>query len=317
MDDFLTLDSHIDIPWPEPRPDMPTRADPDKLRAGGVRVACYAAYIPQGPRTDEAEHAAFDRAVAMLHRIRTLGHVATTADAIAAAPAGEVTVMPCVENGYAVGRDLSRLDALAALGARYLTLTHNGHNALADSAVPRTDLNDAPAEHGGLSPLGREAIARMNALGILADVSHASRDAMMQAAECSRTPVVATHSCARALCDHPRNLDDGQLDALRDVGGVIQITALSGFLKRHAKEADATVAMFADHIDYAVRRIGIAHVGISSDFDGGGGIAGWMNATQSRAVTAELRARGYDEAAIAALWGGNFVRCLRAAEAAA
>ena len=127
-----------------------------------------------------------------------------------------LAIVPAVENGFAIGTDLSRLARFRALGARYLTLTHNGHNALADSCNPRKDLGDAETEHGGLCALGRAAIAELNRLGMLVDVAHVSRDAMLQAAELSRTPVVSTHSCIRALCDHPRNMDDQQLDALRD-----------------------------------------------------------------------------------------------------
>jgi membrane dipeptidase len=140
---------------------------------------------------------------------------------------------------------------------------------------------------------------------------------MLQLAACSRTPVVSTHSCIRALCDNPRNLDDHQLDALRDVGGVVQVTAVSAFLKPNAKPDAVTVADYADHIDYAVRRIGIAHVGISSDFDGGGWFTGWKDVSESPNITAELMRRGYDRGALALLWGGNFLRCLRAAEALA
>jgi membrane dipeptidase len=198
-----------------------------------------------------------------------------------------------------------------------MTMTHNGHNALADSANPRTDLGDREVEHSGISALGRAAVAEMNRLGMLVDVAHVSRDSMLQLAECSRTPVVATHSCIRTLCDHPRNLDDRQLDVLRDVGGVVQITAVSAFLRPNAKPDTVTVADFADHIDYAVRRIGIAHVGISSDFDGGGWFNGWKDASESPNITAELVRRGYDRAALTLLWGGNFLRCLRAAEARA
>ena len=157
----------------------------------------------------------------------------------------------------------------------------------------------------------------MNRLGMLVDAAHVSRQSMLQLAECSRTPVVTTHSCIRALCDHPRNLDDVQLDVLRDVGGVVQVTAVSAFLRKNAKPDAVTVADFADHIDYAVRRIGIAHVGISSDFDGGGWFNGWKDASESPNVTAELMRRGYDRAALSLLWGGNFLRCMRAAEAAA
>ncbi|HET7880149.1 MAG TPA: membrane dipeptidase, partial [Acetobacteraceae bacterium] len=158
------------------------------------------------------------------------------------------------------------------------------------------------------------AIAELNRLGMLVDVAHVSRDTMLQAAELSRTPVLSTHSCIRTLCDNPRNMDDAQLDALRDVGGVIQITAVASFLKQDAKPEAVTVADFADHVDYAVRRIGLQHVGISSDFDGGGGFSGWHDASESANITAELHRRGYDRQAIAALWGGNFLRLLRIAE---
>jgi membrane dipeptidase len=323
---LLTLDTHIDIPWPEgPDPflDGKRRVDLPKMRRGGLGAGCFAAYVPQGKRTAETEAAAFARAEAMLAAIRAMGRtehgiaarVAETADAIETAKRdGVLAIVPAVENGFAVGHDLGRLRALRRGGARYMTLTHNGHNALADSAIPRSDLGDAETEHGGLSALGRAAIAEMNRLGMVIDVAHVSRDAMLQAAECSKTPVVSTHSCIRALCDHPRNMDDAQLDALRDVGGVVQVTAVAGFLRAGAKPEAVTLADFADHIDHAVQRIGIAHVGISSDFDGGGGFTGWRDASQSANVTAALLARGYSPAELALLWGGNFLRVLRAAE---
>ena len=323
---LLTLDTHIDIPWPtgpDPFQDGPRRVDLPKMVRGGLAAGCFAAYVPQAARTPDSETAAFDRAIAMLHAIRAMGRsengivarVAVTAAEIEAAKRdGVLAIVPAVENGFAMGRDLSRLAQFRALGARYLTLTHNGHNALADSCNPRKDLGDAPAEHGGLSALGRAAVAELNRLGMLVDVAHVSRDSMLQAVALSRTPVVSTHSCVRALCDHPRNLDDAQLDALRDVGGVMQITAVSAFLKPDAKPDAVTVADFADHVDYAVRRIGIEHVGISSDFDGGGGFTGWHDASESANITIELLRRGYDRQEIAALWGGNFLRVLRLAE---
>jgi membrane dipeptidase len=323
---LLTLDTHIDIPWPngaDPFQDGPRRVDLPKMQRGGLAAGCFVAYVPQAARTAETDAAALERAVGMLEAIRAMGRsengiaarVAVTADEIAAAKRdGVLAIVPAVENGFAMGADLARLARFRALGARYLTLTHNGHNALADSCNPRNDLGDALTEHGGLSPLGRAAIAQLNRLGMLVDVAHASRDTMLQAAAASRTPVVSTHSCVRALCDNPRNMDDAQLDALRDVGGVIQITAVAAFLKAEAKPDTATVADFADHIDYAVRRIGIEHVGISSDFDGGGGFTGWRDASESANITSELLRRGYDRQEIAALWGGNFLRVLRIAE---
>ena len=160
-------------------------------------------------------------------------------------------------------------------------------------------------------------MAELNRLGMLVDVSHVSKPAMLQAARLSRTPVVATHSCVAALCDVPRNLDDMQLDALRDTGGLVQITAVPSFLRARGREAEVTVADYVDHVDYVARRCGVAHVGISSDFDGGGGISGWRDASQSANLTAELQRRGYGPAEIAQLWSGNFLRLMRAAEAAA
>jgi membrane dipeptidase len=241
--------------------------------------------------------------------------VASSAAAIEAAKRDNVlAIVPCVENGFAVGADLSRIAAFRARGAIYMTLTHNGHNALADSCNPRRDLGDREAEHGGLSALGRAAIAAMNRAGILVDVAHTSRDTMAQAADESRSPIVSTHSCVAALCDHSRNMADWQLDVIRDVKGVIQVTAVSAFLKPNAKPEDVTVADFADHIDHAVRRIGIDHVGISSDFDGGGGFSDWNDASQSPNITIELLKRGYDRGALEKLWGGNFLRVMKVAE---
>ena len=157
----------------------------------------------------------------------------------------------------------------------------------------------------------------MNRVGLLVDVSHASREAMLQAAGLSRTPVVATHACCRALCDHPRNLDDAQLDALKACAGLVQITAVSAFLRPTSPGApavQASVADYVDHVDHAVRRIGIEHVGLSSDFDGGGWLTDWPDASHSRAVTAELRRRGYTAREIGLLWSGNFLRLMRLAE---
>ncbi|MDA8050981.1 MAG: dipeptidase [Rhodospirillales bacterium] len=324
---LFTIDTHIDIPWPDVGDAFgpsTRRVDLAKMRAGGVKGGCFAAYVPQGPRSTEAEQAAFERARAMLTVIGAMAGIRgevrarlarNSMEIEAAAAEGVIAVVPAVENGYAIGADLDRLDVFAALGARYLTLTHNGHNALGDSAIPRADLGDEAALHGGLSAFGRAVIARLNAIGLLVDVSHAAKSTMLQAVGLSRSPVVATHASVHALCPHPRNLDDEQLDAIADRGGVVQITAVPAFLRRDAKEGEVGVVDFVDHVEYAMRRIGIAHVGISSDFDGGGGFRGWHDATESPNITAELLRRGYDERVVAALWGGNFLRVMRAAEA--
>jgi len=323
---ILTLDTHIDIPWPtgpDPFHDGARRVDLPKMIRGGLSAGCFVAYLPQMTRSPATEDAAFGRAVAMLDQINRIQatqssirvRTASTAAAIEAAKRDNVlAVVPCVENGFAVGADLSRIAQFRARGAVYLTLTHNGHNALADSCNPRRDLGDRIAEHGGLSTLGRAAIEALNRAGMLVDVAHTSRDTMVQAAEESRSPIVSTHSCVSALCDHSRNMTDWQLDVIQDVKGVIQITAVSAFLKHNAKPEDVTVADFADHIDYAVKRIGIDHVGISSDFDGGGGFSDWHDASQTPNITIELMRRGYDRGALEKLWGGNFLRAMRVAE---
>ncbi len=324
---LLTIDTHVDIPWPDgpsPFEDGPRCVDLPKLKAGHIAGVCFVAYVPQGPRDDAGHLAANARARAMLESIAAMapangrgGVLATTADNIEAAfAAGRTAIIPAIENGYAIGEDIGALDDFAARGVRYITLTHNGHNALADAAIPLPRLGDSPAEHGGLSPLGRAAIARMNALGILVDISHAAKTSMMQAASLSRVPVLATHSCMRALCDHPRNLDDEQLDTLKATGGLVQITMVSNFLRPKARAAELTVADIAEHIDYAVQRIGVDHVGIGTDFDGGGGVSDFMNASQAPNLTAALFRRGYSKAAVAQIWGGNFLRLLRQAEAA-
>jgi membrane dipeptidase len=326
---LLTLDTHVDIPWPtgpDPFQDGPRRVDLPKMIRGGLSAACFAAYVPQTSRSPASEDAAYHRAIAMLDQINSMQfarsmvpmRIATRADAIVAARRqGVLSIIPCVENGFSVGTDLSRIAAFRQRGAVYMTLTHNGHNALADSCNPRRDLGDRESEHGGLSALGRAAVAAMNQVGMLVDVAHTSRDTMAQAAEVSRSPIVSTHSCVSALCDHSRNMVDWQLDIIRDVKGVIQITAVAGFIKPNAKPEDVTVSDFADHIDYAVRRIGIEHVGISSDFDGGGGFSGWRDASESTSITVELVRRGYDRGALEKLWGGNFLRCMKRAEAMA
>jgi membrane dipeptidase len=325
----LTLDSHIDIPWPhsaDPFGHTARHVDLPKMRQGGLDAGCFVAFVPQGPRTAAGCAEASGRALDMLDTIRRMGRteagmtarICATADAVMAAKqAGEIAVIPALENGHAMGQDLSLLARFRDLGVVYITMSHNGHNLLADSANPRRDLGDEPTLHGGLSDLGRAAVVEMNRLGILVDVSHLSRDSMLQAAAISRAPVVATHSCAAALCDHPRNLDDAQLAVLRNTGGVVQITAMASFLRPKGRSDTVGVSDFVDHVDYVVKRIGLARCGISSDFDGGGAIRLWKDASESGNITEELVRRGYGEQAIAALWGGNFLRVMRQAEQAA
>lgn len=370
----LTLDTHIDVPL-----NLATRAvdpgvagdfqvDLPKMRAGGLDAGFFVVHVGQTARTPENEAQAKADAMTKfeaIHRMAgelypdeiEIAHSAADVPRIAAA--GKLVAAIGIGNGYVVGRDLSLLETYHRLGARYVTLAHGGHNDLADSATPREELGDAESEHGGVSPFGAEVIAEMNRLGMLVDVSHVSRAAMLDAVRLSEAPVIASHSSMHALMPHPRNLDDEQLLALAGSGGVVQTVALGAFLSETAalraaeyrnirgafgmipgqqpeelgaepyedyvgrmealdeRWPDATVADFVDHVDYAVNLIGIDHVGISSDFDGGGGVVGWSDASETLNVTVELVRRGYSEEEIARLWGGNLLRAWGEAEAVA
>jgi membrane dipeptidase len=253
-----------------------------------------------------AKFAAIHRLVDTLAPAR-VGLARTAGDARRIHASGRTVVFIGVENGYPVGADLAALGRFHALGARTMSLVHNGHSQLADS---HTGERDGVWLHGGLSPLGRRAIAEMNRLGIIVDVSHASRASAMQSIALSRAPVVATHSAMRALCDRSRNLDDEQLRAIARAGGVAQVVAVAGHLRCGRARAAASVRDLVDHVDHAVRIAGIDHVGISSDFDGGGGVDGWRGADETINVTRELVRRGYTEPEIERLWGGNLLRVL-------
>ncbi len=268
---------------------------------------------------------------------------------------GKKVALMGVENGYPLGEDLSRVKEFYDRGARYLSLTHNGHNQLADSHTGERD----GWKWNGVSPFGKQVVAELNRLGIMVDVSHASKESMMQTAALSKAPIIASHSAPRALCDVSRNMDDEQLLALKKTGGVIQVFAYSSFIKtkefnlpnqtgpgqrarfqaalkalpaehlaqyeKKLTEIDkespgdppANLKDFVDHIDYAIKLIGIDHVGISSDFDGGGGVIGWNDAGETFNVTLELVRRGYSEEQIEKLWGGNLLRVMEEVQHAA
>ena len=212
-----------------------------------------------------------------------------------------------IENAYPLGEDLSNIEKFYNLGARYMSLAHNGHSQFSDS---NTGEQDNIWMHNGLSDRGKEAILEMNRLGIMIDVSHPSKEAIRQMIEISSAPVIASHSSARSLCNHSRNLDDEQLDWIKQNGGVVQTVAYAGYLRDDISTELVTVQDLVDHVDYMVKRIGIDHVGISSDFDGGGGIQGWSDASETFNVTKELLKRGYTKEEISKIWSGNLLRVL-------
>jgi microsomal dipeptidase-like Zn-dependent dipeptidase len=212
-----------------------------------------------------------------------------------------------VENGFSIGEDINNLRFFYDLGARYLTITHNGFNQLADSCNPNGKI---PAtKYGGLSDFGRDVIREMNRIGMMIDLSHAAPQTVSDILALTKAPVIASHSGCRALCDVSRNLTDDQLIAIKKNGGTVQIVAYAGFLK--TPEKDAALGDYVDHIDHAVKIMGIDHVGIGSDFDGGGGIPGFNDPSDCMNVTVELMKRGYSDRDIGKIWGGNLLRVWR------
>jgi membrane dipeptidase len=383
----LTLDTHVDISAANflagaenyaqrlPR----TQVDVAKMEAGGLDAAFLVVYVGQGALSDSGYGRAYAQAMekfAAIHRLTDtiaasrVGLALSAADARRIAASGRKVVFIGVENAYPIGTDVTRVKQFADLGARYMSLAHNGHSQLSDS---NTGERDGVWLYHGLSPLGKQVIAELNRNGVMIDVSHPSKESMMQVLALSKAPIIASHSGVRAICDHSRNLDDESLSAIAKKGGVVQLVAFSGYVKCDpkvdaqrdsarqtataalrqefgittggrgaraqidslaeprrtdylAKEADITrrlgappanVRDFVDHIDYAVKRIGIDHVGISSDFDGGGGVDGWRSAEETLNVTRELVRRGYTEQQIAKIWSGNLLRVLDQVQAVA
>ena len=320
--DTLTIDSHEDTPMLFDQGVNFNSIDPralvtlPRMREGGLDCGFMVAYIPQGPLTDEGHGEAFTLANRLLDGIQQLGiTIARTPDeALDCKRHRTPCVVMGVENGYAIGTNLDNIDHFAHRGCAYITLCHNGDNAICDSARLGSGVHPAPDApngghlHGGLSPFGREVVARMNALGVMVDMSHAHERSFYDAIECSTKPIICSHSSARAVCNHPRNLTDDQLRTLAAHGGVAQLTLYHGFLSK-ADTADIEDAM--RHLDHMVRIAGIEHVGIGTDFDGDGGIPGLANASELTNFTMALLARRYSHHDIAALWGGNLMRVWR------
>ena len=324
----ITLDTHVDIPFEFATEavsplDGDLQVNLETMQSGGLDAAFFIVYVGQTERTPENyEQAQIDAMTKFdaIHRMTDELHgdlieFAYSADDVERIQAdGRLVATIGIENGYVIGTDLDLLDRYFDLGARYMTLVHNGHNDIADSAQPREEFGDDGPEHDGVSEFGAEVIERMNALGMMVDVSHASKAAALEAIALSRAPVIGSHSSVAALTGHVRNMDDETLLALRDNGGVVQIVAFGSYLGDPESRDDANVSMLVDHIDYAVDLIGIDHVGISSDFGGGGGIGGWDSAAETLNVTAELVGRGYSEEEIEKIWSGNLLRVWREVE---
>ncbi len=388
-DRVITLDTHNDI---EPAnftaaknytQRLDTQVNLPKMIEGGLDASFFIVYVGQpNPQRepDALSPAGYDRAYRnniekfeAIHRLTEqiapdrIGLALTAADVRRIAASGRKVALIGVENGYGIGEDLRRVKEYYDRGARYLSLAHNGNNQLSDS---NTGERDGYMWKNGVSPMGERVIAELNRLGIMVDVSHPSKGSMLRAADLSKAPIIASHSAVRALCDHPRNMDDEMLKALAKTGGVIQMVGFASYIRTPKPDSPertaalqglrrefglpepsaggpsglqaalnalpaarrsqydarlaevntrlpadrATVKDFVDHIDYAVKLIGIDHVGISSDFDGGGGLNGWNDASETFNVTLELVRRGYTEEQIAKIWSGNLLRVMERVE---
>jgi membrane dipeptidase len=375
-DKVITIDTHVDIPpnfatdaydMMKPGPRFQQVHLPTML-SGGLDAPFIIVFVAQGPRTTAGYAGALADAFvkfAAIHKLTSeiypqqIELARTAADVRRIHAAGKKIALIGVENGYPMGKDLRLLDQFYDYGARYLGLVHNGHNDLSDSAQPDKRKNEPEAEWNGLSPLGKQAVKRLNELGIMVDVSHSSNQATLDMIAVSSTPVIASHSSVKGVYSHHRNLSDEALEGIKRTGGVAHIVAFDSYLRAVPPEKGEAVAALGkemgfkdfgdilkmtpeqgriydarmaeidkrwpksglkemvDHIDYAVKKIGVDHVGISSDFNGGGGIDGWGNASETFNVTLELVKRGYTEDQIAKIWGGNLLRVMERVESVA
>ena len=366
---ILTVDTHTDTPMMlrSPTFDIGKLNDPRKrggkvdfprMKKGGLDSVFFAAFVGQGPRTEEGREKAKQNALSQFGLIKKavikypeLAELALrSSDAADIEKKGKRAIYIGIENGYPVGIDISLVKKFYDIGGRYITLCHTQNNDICDSSTDRKG-----EEHSGLSEFGKKVVKEMNRLGMIIDVSHISDKSFYDVLKISEAPVIASHSCARAICDNPRNLNDDMLKLLAKKGGVIQLCILSEYIKKpkpyperdkafkklraeyenYSKLSEeekakvrekwyalqkkyprelATVAEAVDHIDHIVKVAGIDHIGIGTDFDGGGALADCYDSSELWRITYELVKRGYSEEEIRKIWGGNFFRVFKKIE---
>jgi membrane dipeptidase len=328
-----------------------TMTDIPRLRQGGVGAQFWSVYVPASLAGQQAVTATLEQ-IDIVHRMIARYpddlELALTADDVQRIfLQGKIASLIGMEGGHSIDSSLGALRMFARLGARYMTLTHSKNTPWADSAT------DTP-EHGGLTAFGEDVVREMNRLGMLVDMSHVSEATMEDVLRVTRAPVIFSHSSARALCDHPRNVPDAILRQLPKNGGVVMVSFVPGFTTPEAsawdtaQEAEAarletltprdeaavragiaawvaghprpkvTVAQVADHVDHVRKVAGIDHVAYGSDFDGiTSAPNGLEDVSKFPALTAELLRRGYTELEVKKVLGLNLLRVMRAAEAAA
>jgi len=313
---ILSVDTHCDTPLEFKKDgfDIGKRENNQvnipKMEEGMLDAIFFAAYTAQGPRDKISSQKTVDKIEGLIRGIynqveknKDVCDIAyTTRDLIRLKAEGKKAIFIGIENGYGIGKDIENLAHFKKMGVNYITLCHTKDNDICDTS------SDTKHEWNGLSPFGRKVIQEMNRLGIMIDVSHAGEKTFWDVIELSEQPIIASHSSVQALCYHDRNLTDKQMVAIAKNGGVIQICLVDLFINKDTKKASVTDAI--DHIDYAIKVAGIDHVGIASDFDGGGGLIGCTGSNDMINITTKLIERGYSEEDIAKIWGGNFLRVM-------
>lgn len=363
---ILTVDTHID--WPshqlrssdfvprerhEPGKTGSGQWDLPRMKEGGLDATFMSIYTSQGARTDSGHAKAKAHALKLIDLTKKMvadnpdwAEIALTPeDAYRIEKAGKRAIFMGMENGYPLGKELANVKMFYDLGVRYITITHTRNNELGDSST------DDKKEWNGLSPLGEQVVQEMNRLGILVDISHVSDELFWEVIAMTKAPVIASHSSARALCDHARNMNDEMLQAVKKNGGVVQLCLLGNYIKKMPPNPERDEAMkplqdkvraarrgelsdeetqkvmeafqainvkypanrptvqdAVNHIDHLAKIMGIDHIGVGSDFDGGGGLIGIDDVSEMPNLTKELLRRGYSEKDIRKIWGGNLMR---------
>ncbi|MDL2221528.1 gamma-glutamyl-gamma-aminobutyrate hydrolase family protein [Parabacteroides sp. OttesenSCG-928-N08] len=320
--EFLTIDSHTDTPMLFPGAfDLGERqggkVNLPMMEEGKMDAAFMVAYIPQGERDESSLQAATRYAIERLERVKQqeqlhpqrVGIAYTPQDLLRLKQQQKKALFLGIENGYAIGQSLDNINLFKEMGVSYITLCHNGDNDICDSAR-------GEGEWGGISPFGKAVVERMNQLGIMIDLSHASEKSFYDALKYSKTPIIASHSSCRALCDHPRNLSDDQIKALAAHNGVMQICLYKGFLNK--EEEKASLSDIISHILHVVDLVGVDYVGIGSDFDGDGEVIGCRATNELIHITVRLlESKRFTPDDIRKIWGGNLLRVMTAVQSAA
>ena len=313
---ILSIDTHTDTPldfhgtynigtreW--------TQVSVPRMEEGHLDAQYLACWIAQGPRDDKHSAEAVQLIDSLIDGIyrqvkmneEVCGIARTPDDAAHLKAEGKKAFFIGIENAYGIGKDLSNIKRFQERGVTYITLCHTKHNDLCDSSSDFTPGAD------GLTSFGKKAVKLMNRYGILIDLSHAHESTFWDVAKTSKHPLFASHSSARALLDHDRNLTDEQLQAIARSGGVAQACIVDLFLNKDPKAA--TLEDFLNHLEHMIRVAGIDHVGIGSDLDGGGGVKGCNGDNDFINITVRLIEKGYSDEEIEKIWGGNFLRMMR------